>query len=127
MRTRIVLMMALLLVGGLFAGAAFAQNGDLIDLTTDQECWFTDNITEAGLSEALLYPSMAQSLYGFEMSGGAGLSDGGAGKVAKACTTNGGREGCGSCWEGSLPGRVAYVEVWCLGRRVWRIEACGAC
>ncbi len=130
-------MLAVLLLSGLFAGSAFAQDVmtlsaggvDEKSLLPNFECFYEIDFEDVGLSPDVLYPMMTSALYGLDMSGGGGLSDGGA--VAQFCTVNWGYEPCGSCrrrtMDGIEFGRIKYNELWCLGIRVIRDESCWGC
>ena len=133
---RIVFMLAVLLVGGLFAGSAFAQYGDGMSLSAGRvdemslmpgvECLSEIDFDDVGLSPDVVYSMMTATFYGFDMAGGGGLSDG---KGAKFCSYNWGYENCGSCLDYQPWGRgkIRYQEGWCLGVRVWRHESCQQC
>lgn len=136
---RIVFMMAVLLIGGLFAGSAFAQDAnamtlspggvDDMSLMPDYECLSEIDFKDLGLSPDVFYPMLTSALYGFDVSGGGGLQEG-AGHSPRFCTPNYGLEPCGSCWRGKYPpkrGKIFYSELWCVGIRVWRKERCIAC
>ncbi len=118
-------MMVVLLVGGLLAGSAFAQ--DETSLSLDTNCLADLDLSSIGVSEDVLYSSLVNALYGFDLAGGGGLQEEGA--HAQFCTYNQGYENCGSCltttWGEKR--RIFYQEWWCLGIRVWRNEKCRSC
>ncbi len=131
MMKTIVLMMAVLLVGGLFAGSAFAQDADVIGLSPaglnetslmpDFECLSEIDFEELGLSEALIFPSLAALYYGFEQFGGVGMS--GEGPTPRICFPHWWYDECYSCTNG----RLFYRDMWCLGIRIYRRIRCVAC
>ncbi len=132
-------MMAVLLVGGLLAGSAFAQDGDGMTLSVgrademslmhDFECWYEIDFEEVGFSPDVLYPMMTSVLYDFDVSASGGLSEGDGGKVGKFCTPHFYGKNCGSCnyWDSRFAGRIVIYELWCLGVRVYRSERCNKC
>lgn len=140
---KIAFLMVVLLVGGLFAGSAFALDPNVMTLTPgfvdslsvmpSFDCLMAVDFEALGLSEAIIFPSLA-ALYGFDFAGSGGLS-GGGNTNPMACTVNWGYERCGSCtyhyYEGNqrleAPGRIKYNEMWCLGIRVIRDESCWRC
>lgn len=137
---RIVSMMMVLLLSGLYVGSAFAQLDDVmtlspggvdeISLMPSFECLSEIDFKDLGLSPDVFYPFMASALYGFEVSGGGGLSDGGgSGKVPKFCTPHWYSEPCGSCtyWNPQWLGKIVVFELWCLGVRVYRSKRCNKC
>lgn len=98
-----------------------------MSLTAGDDCWSKVVIGDVGLSDDMLYPMTVSALYGFDVAGGGGLSDGGGGRVPKACTFHSGLGSCGSCTRGVDLGRRYFWELWCLGIRVWRKTQCWSC
>ncbi|MDE2638937.1 MAG: hypothetical protein OXI30_21405 [Chloroflexota bacterium] len=135
---RIVLTMAVLLVGGLVAGSAFAQDADVMTLSPggvvelslmpDYECLSEIDFKDLGLSPDVFYPMLVSALYGIDVADGGGLSGGNGNKEPMICSYNWGYENCGSCLRTSRGNRkILYKEWWCLGIRVWRHEKCVYC
>ncbi len=128
----IVLMMAVLLVGGLLAGSTFALDGESMAFTAGAVSYGC-NVDVSALSELSVDYLMSISVpmvSGFNLSGGAGLSDGaGSDAQPKFCTPHWYSEPCGTCnyWSPRWLGKIVVFELWCAGVRVYRSKRCNKC
>lgn len=132
---KILLAMTMLIIGGVIAGGAAAQDPimSIPGLALEPVYKCAQSFDEVGLdwlSPDALLAMTGPGMYGIESAGGAGVS-GDSGEVYAAfCTYNTGYENCGSCnysWHAGRNGRILYREWWCLGIRVWRHESCKKC